>query len=284
MWSFHTILISFVTSPVTKCFELFSYNIPGFPKDVFKCEELDKDSDELLCADKNNFWLIQRLTTNTKVERLQTKNESNCKSNNGQNNLFEEFCLKGITDFTTQTKDTVLFAQSSENCIWELSIKEKHIYEYIGECDSNCVNEGCYKDGSFTEARLDRPHSMAIGQTNDVLYITDNNGIRAANMRNKMVSCLAATRTNRPYSIVYLQNTLIEVMSTGGPSEINLLSEDRTPKSLGYVGEISRSHSDMLLLLSENKTYVALIDTESPFPFRFIFPKAISSHPATLGM
>ena len=259
----------------------FSYNIPGFPNNVFKCEELDKDSDELLCADKNNFWLIQHLTTNAKIERIETLEEPNCVPDYGNNNLFEEFCLKGITDFTIQTKDTVLFAHSSENCIRELIINEENIYKYIGECDSNCVNEGCYKDGSFTEARLDRPHSMAVGPTKDVLYITDNNGVRVANMTNKMVSLLVRTRASRPYSIVYLQNSLIVVMSTGGPSEINL-SEDRRPKSLDYVGKISRSHSDMLLLLSENKKYVALIDKESPIPFRFIFPKTISS--ATLSM
>ena len=251
---------------------------------MFKCEELDKDSDELLCADKNNFWLIQRLTTNTKVERIQTKNESTCKSNNGQNNLFEEFCIKGIKDFTTQTKDTVLFAHFSENCIRELIINEENIYKYIGECDSNCVNEGCYKDGSFTEARLDTPHSMAVGPTNDVLYITDKNEVRVANITSEKVSLLVAAETNRPYSIAALQNYLMVVMSTGGPLEINLLSDNRTPKSLDYVGKISSSYRDMLLLLCANKTYLALIDKESLIPFRFIFPRTISSHPVTLGM
>ena len=97
-----------------------------------------------------------------------------------------------------------------------------------------------------------------------------------------MVSLLVATETNRPYRIAALQNYLMVVMSTGGPTEINLLSEDRTPKSLDYVGKIFSSYWNMLLLLSANKKYVALIDTESNIPFRFIFPKTISS--ATLGM
>ena len=172
--------------------------------------------------------------------------------------FLEKVCVDQYNDFKILTDKIVIFSHNKEDVVRKLHLDDLTVTIFCDSC------------------RFNQPHSIADGPTDEMIYISAREGIHQVYKDGTITSLFLSSKESRFFSLTLLKGHLLGIMSNGGVSDINLLSDNPPPKPLSDVEVHSRSYQDELLASSPDGTTALLIGRNRTNPLRFICTDANS--------